>query len=157
MSKSEKAYRTISEVASELDIAAHVLRFWETKFPQIKPLKRGGGRRYYRPEDIALLRGVRDLIYIDGMKIVGVQKLLKDHGVRAVMERADGVMPVSSPVPIAAAAQQSAPPALPSDAQLDAVVELSAQDRELLESALAGLETLRKEITKRDRKAEKAA
>jgi DNA-binding transcriptional MerR regulator len=78
--KSAAAFRTISEVAEDLDVPAHVLRFWETKFPSVKPLKRGGGRRYYRPEDIDLLRGIRELLYGDGYTIKGVQKLLKESG-----------------------------------------------------------------------------
>lgn len=76
--KSEAAFRTISEVAEELDVPQHVLRFWESRFPQIKPLKRGGGRRYYRPADVLLLRRIRDLLYKDGYTIKGVQKLLRD-------------------------------------------------------------------------------
>ena len=79
--KSEAAFRTISEVADELDVPQHVLRFWEGKFPQVKPLKRGGGRRYYRPDDVALLRRIRDLLYSEGYTIKGVQKLLKEGGV----------------------------------------------------------------------------
>lgn len=78
--KSESAFRTISEVADELDVPQHVLRFWESKFPQVKPLKRGGGRRYYRPEDVALLRRIRDLLYSEGYTIKGVQKLLREGG-----------------------------------------------------------------------------
>jgi DNA-binding transcriptional MerR regulator len=78
--KSEAAFRTISEVADELDVPQHVLRFWEGKFPQVKPLKRGGGRRYYRPDDVALLRRIRDLLYSEGYTIKGVQKLLKEGG-----------------------------------------------------------------------------
>lgn len=76
--KSPSAFRTISEVAEDLDVPPHVLRFWETKFTQIKPMKRGGGRRYYRPEDVDLLRKIRGLLYQDGYTIKGVQKLLKD-------------------------------------------------------------------------------
>ncbi|RJF86962.1 MerR family transcriptional regulator [Oleomonas cavernae] len=79
------AFRTISEVAVELDVPQHVLRFWETKFPQIKPLKRGGGRRYYRPEDVALLKGIRHLLYSDGYTIKGVQKVLRENGAQAVI------------------------------------------------------------------------
>jgi DNA-binding transcriptional MerR regulator len=75
--KSAAAFRTISEVAHELDVAQHVLRFWESKFPQVKPLKRGGGRRYYRPEDVELLRRIRGLLYEEGYTIKGVQKLLR--------------------------------------------------------------------------------
>jgi DNA-binding transcriptional MerR regulator len=76
--KSPGAYRTISEVADDLQVPQHVLRFWETKFPQIRPLKRGGGRRYYRPEDILLLRRISDLLYVQGYTIKGVQRLLKE-------------------------------------------------------------------------------
>ena len=78
--KSPSAFRTISEVADELHIPQHVLRFWETKFPQVKPLKRGGGRRYYRPDDITLLRRISDLLYIQGYTIKGVQRLLREGG-----------------------------------------------------------------------------
>ncbi len=80
--KSAGAFRTISEVASELNVPQHVLRFWETRFTQIKPMKRGGGRRYYRPEDIALLTRVRSLLYEDGYTIKGVQKLFRDGGLK---------------------------------------------------------------------------
>ena len=80
--KSPGAFRTISEVSNDLEVPPHVLRFWETKFPQIKPLKRGGGRRYYRPEDVALLRQIRQLLYNDGYTIKGVQKLLKEGALK---------------------------------------------------------------------------
>jgi DNA-binding transcriptional MerR regulator len=79
--KAADAFRTISEVADELHVPQHVLRFWETKFPQVRPLKRGGGRRYYRPEDVALLRRVADLLYTEGYTIKGVQRLLRDSAV----------------------------------------------------------------------------
>ena len=78
MTKSPSAFRTISEVAGELDLPQHVLRFWETKFSQLKPMKRGGRRRYYRPEDITLLRSIRSLLYDDGYTIKGVRKLLRE-------------------------------------------------------------------------------
>jgi len=84
MEKSAQAFRTISEVAQDLDLPQHVLRFWETRFVQIRPLKRGGGRRYYRPEDVDLLRAIRRLLYGEGYTIKGVQKILKEQGVRAV-------------------------------------------------------------------------
>ena len=77
--KSAAAFRTISEVAGELDVAQHVLRFWESKFPQVRPLKRGGGRRYYRPEDVDLLRQIRSLLYEEGYTIKGAQKLLRSQ------------------------------------------------------------------------------
>ena len=89
--KSAAAFRTISEVATELDLPQHVLRFWETKFPQIRPLKRGGGRRYYRPEDVALLRTIRDLLYDDRYTIKGVQKLLRENGAKAAAPEGDSV------------------------------------------------------------------
>ncbi|MCC7346046.1 MAG: MerR family transcriptional regulator [Variibacter sp.] len=84
MDKAPDAFRTISEVADELDVPQHVLRFWETRFPQIKPMKRGGGRRYYRPDDVDLLRGIRHLLYGEGYTIRGVQRLLKDNGAKFV-------------------------------------------------------------------------
>ena len=86
MDKGPEAFRTISEVADELEVPKHVLRFWEAKFTQLKPMKRGGGRRYYRPEDVALLRGIRFLLYNDGYTIRGVQKILREHGPRFVMD-----------------------------------------------------------------------
>jgi DNA-binding transcriptional MerR regulator len=106
--KSAGAFRTISEVAEELGVPQHVLRFWETKFLQVKPLKRGGGRRYYRPEDVALLSEIRALLYEDGYTIRGVQKLFREGGVRP---REDGEAD-AAPAPVAAepaAAEPSAP------------------------------------------------
>ncbi len=85
MDKSPDAFRTISEAAEELDLPQHVLRFWETRFSHIKPLKRGGGRRYYRPDDLLLLKGIRHLLYDQGFTIKGVQRILKDQGVRQVI------------------------------------------------------------------------
>lgn len=85
VTKSPEAFRTISEVAETLDVPPHVLRFWESRFTQVKPVKRGGGRRYYRPEDVRLLRGIRGLLYDDGMTIKGVQKILRERGVRHVI------------------------------------------------------------------------
>jgi DNA-binding transcriptional MerR regulator len=88
--KSPEAFRTISEVAADLDVPQHVLRFWETKFATVKPLKRGGGRRYYRPDDLDLLKGIRSLLYSDGLTIKGVQKILREQGPRYVMELGRG-------------------------------------------------------------------
>ena len=85
MDKAPEAFRTISEVAVDLDVPKHVLRFWEGKFSQLRPLKRGGGRRYYRPEDVKLLRGIRQLLYADGYTIKGVQRILREQGIRHVM------------------------------------------------------------------------
>ena len=84
--KSPEAFRTISEVSAELDVPQHVLRFWESRFAQVKPVKRAGGRRYYRPEDVDLLRGIRALLYSDGFTIRGVQKILRDKGLRHVAQ-----------------------------------------------------------------------
>ena len=86
--KGAQAFRTISEVAEDLNVPQHVLRFWEGKFPQLKPLKRGGGRRYYRPEDIALLRRIAGLLYSQGYTIKGVQRLLGDDGANAASDSA---------------------------------------------------------------------
>ena len=85
VNKSKAAFRTIAEVAEELGVATHVLRFWETKFPQIKPMKRSGGRRYYRPDDVELVRRIRDFLYEKRYTIEGVQKLFKEKGVKAIL------------------------------------------------------------------------
>ena len=90
MDKAPDAFRTISEVAGDLDIPQHVLRFWETRFAQIKPMKRSGGRRYYRPDDVDLLRGIRHLLYSEGYTIRGVQRILKEHGIKAVQGLTEG-------------------------------------------------------------------
>ena len=84
MDKAPEAFRTISEVAAELEIPQHVLRFWESRFHEIRPMKRGGGRRYYRPQDMDLLRGIRHLLYAEGYTIRGVQRILKEQGARFV-------------------------------------------------------------------------
>lgn len=90
MDKSPDAFRTISEVAEQLDLPQHVLRFWETRFSQIKPLKRGGGRRYYRPQDVDLIKGIRHMLYDQGYTIKGVQKLLRDNGVQFLIAIGSG-------------------------------------------------------------------
>ncbi|MDE8346956.1 MAG: MerR family transcriptional regulator [Acidocella sp.] len=105
--KTADAFRTISEVADELHVPQHVLRFWETKFPQVRPLKRGGGRRYYRPEDVVLLRRVADLLYTQGYTIKGVQRLLREGG-GALLEN---IPPASAEEQREAAAERSVPPA----------------------------------------------
>src|ERR1700744_5745680 len=104
--KAPNAFRTISEVAAELHIPQHVLRFWETKFPQIKPLKRGGGRRYYRPDDIQLLRRVSALLYIQGYPIKGVQPLRREGG----GQLADDIPPATPAERAAAEAERREPP-----------------------------------------------
>ena len=93
VAKSPDAFRTISEVATELDVPQHVLRFWESRFSQIKPVKRAGGRRFYRPDDVDLLRGIRALLYVDGLTIRGVQKILKERGLRHVVLMGRGQAP----------------------------------------------------------------
>ncbi|HYD68843.1 MerR family transcriptional regulator [Azospirillum sp.] len=117
--KSATAFRTISEVSDDLDVPQHVLRFWETKFPQIRPLKRGGGRRYYRPEDVDLLRRIQSLLYKEGYTIKGVQRLLK--------ESRGALPPAEAPVPANDSGEAEAPlPSLPPpepDAEPDAGVE----------------------------------
>ena len=99
--KSPDAFRTISEVATDLDVPQHVLRFWESRFAQIKPVKRAGGRRFYRPDDVDLLRGIRALLYVDGLTIRGVQKILKERGVRHVAQigRGQAPAPYAAPAP----------------------------------------------------------
>jgi len=110
MSKAAQAFRTISEVADELEIPKHVLRFWELKFPQIKPMKRGGGRRYYRPEDVELLKGIRTLLHAEGYTIKGVQKILREQGVDAVKTAGDdGPKPTASTKSSKAAPAKAAP------------------------------------------------
>jgi DNA-binding transcriptional MerR regulator len=95
--KSPDAFRTISEVADDLNLPQHVLRFWETRFSQIKPLKRGGGRRYYRPDDVDLLKGIRHLLYGEGYTIKGVQRILKEDGLRFVQSIGRGEQTVEPP------------------------------------------------------------
>jgi DNA-binding transcriptional MerR regulator len=117
LDKAPDAFRTISEVADDLDVPQHVLRFWETRFAQIKPMKRSGGRRYYRPDDVELLRGIRHLLYGQGYTIRGVQRILREQGVKAVQGRKETALPpVERPVaPVATrAAEASAEPELPS-------------------------------------------
>jgi DNA-binding transcriptional MerR regulator len=131
--KAPTAFRTISEVAEDLNIPQHVLRFWETKFPQLKPLKRGGGRRYYRPEDIALLRRIGDLLYTQGYTIKGVQRLLRDGPDAA--EHPDAVAEAEIAAP-------ELPPAEPAQLALrQALAELEALAGEL--RALAAQHTFR--------------
>jgi DNA-binding transcriptional MerR regulator len=133
--KSATAFRTISEAANELDLPQHVLRFWESKFPQIRPMKRGGGRRYYRPEDMDLLRRIRGLLYEDGYTIKGVQKILRDpHGRHAppspddIDDDTDDVMSPAEPIGQARPADASKP----------------GPDKEALREILAELEAIRR-------------
>lgn len=138
--KSPEAFRTISEVASELDLPQHVLRFWETRFAVIRPLKRNGGRRYYRPEDVALLRQIRDLLRDKGYTIKGVQKLLRQGGGARLAPVEAGVAGVVAPTgPVLDA---SPAPADPAAAEDPPAATLSPAMRAELESVLAELESL---------------
>jgi DNA-binding transcriptional MerR regulator len=131
VSKGPDAFRTISEVAEDLDLPQHVLRFWETRFAQIKPLKRGGGRRYYRPDDIDLLRGIRHLLYGEGYTIKGVQRILREQGQRFVIGAGRGEIDG-----LVMAAQRSASMAAgDDDAGQDEAASLDAMD-DLVEADL---------------------
>ena len=124
--KSAAAFRTISEVANDLEVPQHVLRFWETKFSQIRPMKRGGGRRYYRPEDVDLLRTIRGFLYEDGYTIKGVQKLLREGGLKPAAAGPD-------PVPL-----------VPEPKAAPASADMSRDQRRELQAILNELEVLRK-------------
>lgn len=143
--KSADAFRTISEVSEELDVPQHVLRFWESKFTQVSPMKRGGGRRYYRPDDIRILERIRDLLYVDGFTIKGVQRLLREHGLRAVL---DGK-------PVAAAVARNGAPgssvARPAEAgtkaaapSAQAAPSKASTERRAIQTAIAELSEIRK-------------
>ncbi len=161
MDKTTEAFRTIGEVAEELDLPQHVLRFWETKFTQIRPVKRAGGRRYYRPDDVALVAAIRVLLYSEGYTIKGVQRILKEQGVRAVIAASAAPRGAAS---LAAAWALPAPPLIepartgidtPAPARGPALIarlsapepgataigttSLSMQDRHRLEAILAEL------------------
>jgi len=140
--KDTNAFRTISEVAEELDVPKHVLRFWEAKFPQIRPMKRGGGRRYYRPEDLELLRGIRHLLHAEGYTIKGVQKILREQGIEQVKrswrERAASPDKARS----AAATPRSSNAAAPSRAQ-PKQPPVTGEQRRLIEQLVAELEGCR--------------
>jgi DNA-binding transcriptional MerR regulator len=132
-SKSATAFRTISEVASELDVAQHVLRFWESKFPQVRPMKRGGGRRYYRPEDVDLLRQIRSLLYEEGYTIKGAQKLLRGQKRAPGDDGADDEPPVVPRPGPATPSVTTEPPA----ERLTLAPEVRARLRELREELVA--------------------
>jgi len=134
--KSAGAFRTISEVATLLDVQQHVLRFWETKFTYVKPLKRGGGRRYYRPEDIELLTAIHNLLYTQGYTIKGVQKLFKEQGKAAVVASVDNA--ASGARPLAQASNQSSV----------ADGTMAPKQRALLESTLHDLKDMRRILKK---------
>lgn len=138
--KSATAFRTISEVADELEVQQHVLRFWETKFSQVKPLKRGGGRRYYRPEDVLLLKKIHELLYTEGYTIKGVQKLLREQGRAQLLS--------GQPLPARQPAEESSAAAAPAPAVVaeNAPAErpgLSNRQKVILQSMLGELRELR--------------
>ena len=141
--KAPGAFRTISEVADELDVQQHVLRFWETKFSQVKPLKRGGGRRYYRPEDVALLKKIHTLLYTEGYTIKGVQKLLKTLGKAQLVSADSSAAPAKRSVPaneVAASRPATAPvPTGP--------LPLNDKQRSILQAMLGDLRDLRDMIS----------
>jgi len=141
LEKSPDAFRTISEVAAELDVPQHVLRFWESKFSQIKPMKRGGGRRYYRPNDVDLLRGIRHLLYGEGYTIRGVQKILREQGVHHVIDsiRNARTGPEAGPPPEPPRARVDGHPASPQRAG-----GLSRDQVRMLESALEELTEIKR-------------
>lgn len=150
MSKAAEAFRTISEVAGELEVPKHVLRFWEAKFPQIRPMKRGGGRRYYRPEDMELLRGIRHLLHAQGYTIKGVQKILREQGIDEVKvlgrdlpppaEKKRGRKPLISNA--AKAPAREVPPPVVRPVATNVVV-LAQPHRVLIESVIAELAACR--------------
>ena len=111
MDKSPDAFRTISEVAEELDLPQHVLRFWETRFAQIKPMKRGGGRRYYRPQDVELIKGIRNMLYDQGYTIKGVQRLLRENGQQFLAAIGTGQVSATEALGARKAADAEGPPA----------------------------------------------
>lgn len=140
MAKADDALKTISEVAEELDVPQHVLRFWESKFSQIKPMKRAGSRRYYRPADLALLRGIQHLLHEDGMTIKGVQKMLKEGGVAAVVAAGEGGISMAAAQVKAPA--ESATPKSKTKAK-GGEAGLTKKDRRALEKAMKDLLNLR--------------
>jgi DNA-binding transcriptional MerR regulator len=164
LSKAPDAFRTISEVSGALDVPQHVLRFWEAKFTQVRPLKRAGGRRYYRPDDVDLLRGIRGLLYNEGLTIKGVQKVLREQGAKHVAEvgRLGGAKHGRKIAEIAPLAENVGDlPALlpiPSTEHVNLAVEepsdtLVAEQRERLEVVLQDLLRLREMLNLRRKKA----
>ncbi|MFN0218196.1 MAG: MerR family transcriptional regulator [Hyphomicrobium sp.] len=155
MNKSAEAFRTIGEVADELGVPKHVLRFWEGKFPQIRPMKRGGGRRYYRPEDLELLRGIRHLLHAEGYTIKGVQKILREQGIDQVKSasraalaaaKAEGGKKKRGRAP-APTAESPAPSAIESKAaaktaSVKDVIAAAVRELEAVRSLLTGSSTM---------------
>lgn len=135
--KSAAAFRTISEVAEELDVPQHVLRFWESKFTQVKPLKRGGGRRYYRPEDVMLLRRIRQCLYQDGYTIKGVQRLLREGALKNMPVAEPAVPPVQEAPAPPQPAGKAKPEPLPLLAAIERGRSHAADKSSELESVIA--------------------
>ena len=149
--KSATAFRTISEVADELDVPQHVLRFWETKFPQIRPLKRGGGRRYYRPEDVELLRKVAKLLYQEGYTIKGVQRLLREGALKggAAPAYEEMALPLGLDELDADLAPPDEPEPVPEPKPVTRRRALDATTREVLGDLLIELEAIRALLARR--------
>ena len=132
--KSPNAFRTISEVADSIGIPQHVLRFWESKFSQIKPMKRGGGRRYYRPEDVEIIDAIRRLLHDDGYTMKGAQKLLREHGVKAVVQQTYVVQTTEERPPVVPEASNEVIPA--GEGSLKSIRDRLAKTRKELQIAL---------------------
>ena len=151
--KSPEAFRTISEVSGDLSLPQHVLRFWETRFAQIKPMKRGGGRRLYRPNHVALLRGIKALLYDDGMAIRGVQKVLREKGTKNVIARgtANAQLTLGSATPPADASKRLT--ALKDRVEADRAVKAAdageAVDPDKIRASISRLETLLERLESR--------
>lgn len=143
--KSAAAFRTISEVADDLEVPPHVLRFWETKFAQVRPLKRGGGRRYYRPEDILLLKQIRGLLYRDGYTIKGVQKLLRDGQVKLPAE-ADGRAAEPDPVVVEDDVEAAADVAEATSTSVEEPAAIAEETRDELHALLDELTGLKEKL-----------
>ncbi len=151
MEKAPEAFKTISEVAEELDVPQHVLRFWETRFSQIKPMKRGGGRRYYRPNDVDLLKGIRFLLYGQGYTIRGVQRILRENGVADVAAIGRGELTPDRFAPQEEPAAPRSTKIVRADADErpaePAATRLSDKDRETLKAALSELTEAKRILT----------
>ena len=158
VAKTAEAFRTISEVAEELDVPQHVLRFWETRFTHVRPMKRGGGRRYYRPEDVTLLKGIRKLLYGEGFTIKGVKKILKEKGASHVSSLGGGGQAravtmvdggnIGAPVSRALPSERlSAAAGAPRGAAENGAGGLASREIELLKRAKSELSDLRDMLT----------
>ena len=149
MQKAPDAFRTISEVAEELDVPQHVLRFWETRFSQIRPMKRAGGRRYYRPQDVDLLRGIRKLLYDDGYTIKGVQKILREHGIAHVIAIGRGELE-TAPAGVALSAVAATVTATAADAVAEAPSVMQQAAKAAQASVTVAREASAGEISRRE-------